>query len=99
MLRAPRALKTHATRPPAGAATSSSGYGALRSCASEAADCWALSAAGTKPRRVSRRSNPIMGNLYRYKGNAYGYLGFNLAAPGDSTKPHPLFGDRELRPS
>lgn len=32
-----------------------------------------------------------------YKGNAYGYLGFNLAAPGDSTKPHPLFGDRELR--
>jgi peptide/nickel transport system substrate-binding protein len=35
--------------------------------------------------------------LYPYKGNAYGYLGFNLAAPGDSTKPHPLFGDRELR--
>jgi peptide/nickel transport system substrate-binding protein len=35
--------------------------------------------------------------LYPYKGNAYGYLGFNLAASGDSTKPHPLFGDRELR--
>jgi peptide/nickel transport system substrate-binding protein len=35
--------------------------------------------------------------LYPYKGNAYGYLGFNFAAPGDSTKPHPLFGDRELR--
>ena len=34
---------------------------------------------------------------YPYKGAAYGYLGFNLAAPGDSTKPHPLFGDRELR--
>ncbi len=34
---------------------------------------------------------------YPYKGSAYGYLGFNLAAPGDTTKPHPLFGDRELR--
>src|SRR5437899_375538 len=36
-------------------------------------------------------------NRYPYKGAAYGYLGFNLATPGDSTKPHPLFGDRELR--
>ena len=34
---------------------------------------------------------------YPYKGSAYGYLGFNLAAPGDSTKPHPLFGDRDVR--
>jgi peptide/nickel transport system substrate-binding protein len=34
---------------------------------------------------------------YPYKGAAYGYLGFNLAAPGDSTHPHPLFGDRRLR--
>jgi peptide/nickel transport system substrate-binding protein len=34
---------------------------------------------------------------FPYKGAAYGYLGFNLAAPGDTTKPHPLFGDRELR--
>lgn len=34
---------------------------------------------------------------YPYRGSAYGYLCFNLAAPGDSTKPHPLFGDRELR--
>src|SRR5438045_7097099 len=35
--------------------------------------------------------------IYPYKGAAYGYLGFNLAAPGDTTKPHPLFGARELR--
>src|SRR5205823_7861112 len=35
--------------------------------------------------------------IYPYKGAAYGYLGFNLVAPGDTTKPHPLFGDRELR--
>ena len=34
---------------------------------------------------------------YPYKGSVYGYLGFNLAAPGDSTKPHPLFADRDLR--
>src|SRR5882672_6139051 len=34
---------------------------------------------------------------YPYKGSTYGYLGFNLAAPGDSTRPHPLFGDRRLR--
>ena len=34
---------------------------------------------------------------YPYKGAAYGYLGFNLAAPGDSTHAHPLFGDRRLR--
>src|SRR2546430_6404487 len=34
---------------------------------------------------------------YPYKGAAYGYVSFNLAAPGDTTKPHTLFGDRELR--
>ena len=35
--------------------------------------------------------------MYPYKGAAYGYVGFNFAAPGDTTKPHPLFSDRELR--
>ncbi len=34
---------------------------------------------------------------YPYKGSAYGYFGFNLAAPGDSTRPHPLFADRDVR--
>ena len=34
---------------------------------------------------------------YPYKGAQYGYLGFNLTVPGDTTKPHPLFGDRDLR--
>src|SRR5690348_10044961 len=34
---------------------------------------------------------------YPYKGSQYGYVGFNLAAPGDTTKPHPLFADRDLR--
>lgn len=34
---------------------------------------------------------------YPYRGAAYGYLGFNFVAPDDSTRPHPLFGDRDLR--
>ncbi|HYT69940.1 MAG TPA: ABC transporter substrate-binding protein [Gemmatimonadales bacterium] len=34
---------------------------------------------------------------YPYRGAVYGFLGFNLAAGGDTNKPHPLFGDRELR--
>jgi len=34
---------------------------------------------------------------YPYKGAAYGYVAFNLAAQGDTSKPHPLFGDRDLR--
>ena len=34
---------------------------------------------------------------YPYKGGTYGYLGFNLVADGDSTRPHLLFGDRRLR--
>ena len=35
--------------------------------------------------------------IYPYKGSAYGYLGFNLKANGDSTRPHPLFADRDVR--
>src|SRR5207244_8337745 len=34
---------------------------------------------------------------YPYRGAQYGYVGFNLAAPGDTTKPHALFGDPDLR--
>ena len=34
---------------------------------------------------------------YPYRGPTYGFLGFNLAANGDTTQPHPLFGDREVR--
>jgi peptide/nickel transport system substrate-binding protein len=49
------------------------------------------------PDNVKRARADTLLTLYPYKGNVYGYLGFNLAAPGDSTKPHPLFGDRGLR--
>src|SRR5438094_876400 len=49
------------------------------------------------PDNVQRACADAKLSCYPYKGSAYGYVGFNLAAPGDSTKPHPLFGDRELR--
>lgn len=49
------------------------------------------------PDNVKRvRGAPQLGT-YPYRGLAYGYLGFNLAANGDTTQPHPAFGDREVR--
>src|SRR5439155_1710500 len=35
--------------------------------------------------------------LYPYRGELYGRLAFNLSTNGDTTNPHPLFGDRQLR--
>src|SRR5712691_7125177 len=35
--------------------------------------------------------------VYPYRGTAYGYLGFNLTAAGDPSRPHPIFGDRDVR--
>jgi peptide/nickel transport system substrate-binding protein len=35
--------------------------------------------------------------VYHYTGTNYAYLQFNLAANGDTTRPHPLFSDRQLR--
>ncbi|MGH9260520.1 MAG: ABC transporter substrate-binding protein, partial [Acidimicrobiales bacterium] len=34
---------------------------------------------------------------YPYKGSLYTFLAFNLAARGDSARPHPLLGDRDVR--
>lgn len=34
---------------------------------------------------------------YPYGGSVYTYVAFNLRANGDTTRPHPLFGDREVR--
>jgi peptide/nickel transport system substrate-binding protein len=34
---------------------------------------------------------------YPYLGTTYGYLGFNLRAPGDTTRPHPVFADPDVR--
>lgn len=49
------------------------------------------------PDNVQRARADSLLATYPYKGAQYGYLGFNLAATGDSTEPHPLFGDRDLR--
>jgi peptide/nickel transport system substrate-binding protein len=49
------------------------------------------------PDNVKRVRGDTQLAIYPYKGAQYGYLGFNLAAPGDTTRPHPLFGDRDLR--
>ncbi len=49
------------------------------------------------PDNVQRARADSLLATYPYKGAQYGYLGFNLAAAGDSTEPHPLFGDRDLR--
>ncbi len=34
---------------------------------------------------------------YPYPGNTYGFLAFNLRANGDTSAPHPVFGNRDLR--
>lgn len=36
-------------------------------------------------------------SLVPYRGSNYIYLDFNLRANGDSSKPHPILGDREVR--
>jgi peptide/nickel transport system substrate-binding protein len=47
--------------------------------------------------QVERARAAAQLTLYPYRGNSYGYLGFNFAANGDTTQPHPIFGDREVR--
>lgn len=42
------------------------------------------------------RKTPGM-SLVPYPGSNYMYLEFNTRANGDSSKPHPVFGDREVR--
>src|SRR5213076_1172329 len=60
MFRAPRVLKTQATEPPAGAAVSSSGNGALITCSTLKVDCCAGSAAGASRAMVRYRERLIM---------------------------------------
>src|SRR6266550_5114176 len=35
--------------------------------------------------------------IYTYRGNVYTFLSFNQRAPGDTSQPHPIFGDRDVR--
>lgn len=49
------------------------------------------------PENIARARAAQQVTLYPYRGNVYAYLGFNLAANGDTTQPHPIFADREVR--
>lgn len=35
--------------------------------------------------------------VHQYLSSTYAFLGFNLRARGDTTRPHPVFGDRDVR--
>jgi peptide/nickel transport system substrate-binding protein len=35
--------------------------------------------------------------VYTYLGNVYTFLSFNQRSPTDTSKPHPIFGDRDVR--
>jgi peptide/nickel transport system substrate-binding protein len=49
------------------------------------------------PENVERARAAPQLKLYPFRGNVYTYLGFNLRASGDTSKPHPIFADREVR--
>lgn len=49
------------------------------------------------PENVERVRAAQHVSLVQYPGNTYGYLQFNLNANGDTTAPHPVLGDREVR--
>ena len=49
------------------------------------------------PDNVERARAAPQLTLYPFRGNVYTYLCFNLRANGDTSKPHPIFGDRDVR--
>jgi peptide/nickel transport system substrate-binding protein len=49
------------------------------------------------PENVERARAAPQLTLYPFRGNVYTYLGFNLRASGDTSQPHPIFSDREVR--
>jgi peptide/nickel transport system substrate-binding protein len=49
------------------------------------------------PDNVRRVQAAAQLTVHTYKGSNYGFLGFNLVANGDTARPHPIFGDREVR--
>ena len=61
-----------------------------------AGDADAIEVLGTPDNARRARAAPRL-VTYPYPGATYGFLGFNLRANGDTTEPHPLFGDRALR--
>lgn len=49
------------------------------------------------PENVERARAAPQLELHSFRGNIYTYMGFNLRANGDTSKPHPIFADREVR--
>ena len=49
------------------------------------------------PENVERARAAPQLKLHPFRGNVYTYMGFNLRANGDTTQPHPIFSDREVR--
>src|SRR5881628_4106798 len=49
------------------------------------------------PDNVERAKAAQQLAIYTYRGNVYTFLSFNQRAPGDTSKPHPIFADRDVR--
>ncbi len=49
------------------------------------------------PDNVARARAAPQLSVYAFRGSVYTYLGFNLRASDDTSKPHPIFADRTLR--
>jgi len=49
------------------------------------------------PENVNRAREAKHLAVYTYGGSVYTFLSFNQRSPDDSTKPHPIFADREVR--
>ena len=49
------------------------------------------------PDNVQRARAAPQLSVYTFRGNVYTYLCFNMRALGDTSQPHPIFGDRQVR--
>lgn len=49
------------------------------------------------PPSVERAKQATQIKLYPYPATAYGYLAFNFRANGDTTRPHPILADADVR--
>ena len=49
------------------------------------------------PENVERARAAPQLTLHPFRGSVYTYLGFNLRARGDTSRPHPIFADRDVR--
>lgn len=68
--------------------------GAVNMVVAEQADAYEFLGFGTNVERARAAPHLV---VHPYLGTNYGYLGFNLRAAGDTTRPHPVFSDRDVR--